>query len=371
MSLVAIDGSLLVPIGPGFLSPQSTPSNSFITLDATNEACIFIGHVVTSDEGSHTIDTSGSSKLEWATSAVTFANAGTTIKVGLAAVLTTVGPPARAVHVSDVITFDVSGTITGGGGITANAMQSHVPDTGSKTIAHGDLVAFAVQMTARGGVDSVTVLGSITQSSTQRPTCTSFTGAAYATQVILPNVVITFSDGAVGYFHASDILTATTTRLWSSGDATKEYGQLYKLPWPMKVYGLWGWVSPAADFDVILYSDPLGTPVASRTVSIDANIVSTSGGRKFAVLFSSPYAAGADQNIAAVFKPGALNISVYYKTIGAAGHRVADPWGGDGYGVSRASGAFANANASLDHYYIGLIAGAFEHGVQPSYALGI
>jgi hypothetical protein len=50
---------------------------------------------------------------------------------------------------------------------------------------------------------------------------------------------------------------------------------------------------------------------------------------------------------------------------------VADTWGVDGYGISRASGAFSNANSSLDHYYIGLIIGAFDDGAGAGAAGGI
>ena len=87
--------------------------------------------------------------------------------------------------------------------------------------------------------------------------------------------------------------------------------------------------------------------------------------------FRVRYILSAETEIAAVFKPGASNIEAYYKTLHSATHRIADAWGTDGYGISRAAGAFANDNSSLDHYYIGLIVGAFEHGVWPTYGMGI
>lgn len=374
MSLVTIDGSLMVPIGPGWNAIQTVPSNvSTVTLDAANEACIMIGHIITSDGASHTIDTTGSSSLGWRTGAVTFANAGTTVKVGLAALDTATGPPGRAVNVADVITFDVSKSMTGGGGgVTANAWQSHVPDAGSKTIANGDLVAFCIQMTARGGADSI--LNNLCQAEVTllRPTITGFFGGAYGAQLAIPNAVITFSDGALGYFHGSEVFSATSTRTYNSGSATKEYGQLYKLPWPVKVCGLFGWVDPDNDFDFVLYSDPLGgSPVAEKTVSVDASTVAVATGRRFMVTFAAPYQARAQQPLGVVLKPGASNISTYYRTLASATHRIADPWGTSGYGISRASGAFADANSSLDHYYVGLLVSAFEHGVHPQYLMGM
>jgi hypothetical protein len=360
MALVSFPGSPLALIGPG-LHRALLPGLTSVTMDAANESVALIGRVATSDEASHTIDTTGSSSLGFRTGAVTFANAGTTLKVGIAAVDAGAGPPARAANAADVITFDVNAAPVGGSGtITANAWHTIVPTAGTKTVAHGDMVAFAVQMTARGGADSVVFSNSTADNSLHRPVVTSFTGGAYAPSGSVPNAIITFSDGALGYFYAGEVFSAISTRTWNSGGATTEYGQLYQLPFPTKVYGLWGFVDPDADTDVVLYSDPLGTPVAEKTISIDSNIVTTATGRKFYELFSSPYTTAANQLIASVFKPGGSNISAYYRTMASATHRVADQGGTTGYGISRASGAFANANSSLDHYYIGLIVGAFD-----------
>jgi hypothetical protein len=161
MTLTNIPGGMLVPYGPGF-NTANLPSvlATAAILDSANEAMIMIGYVVTSDGGSHTIDTTGSSSLQWLTgSSVGFTQAGTTVKVGLAAVDTATGPPPRAVNVSDVITFDVSRSMTGGGGgiAGANTWQTHVPTSGTKTVANGDFIAFAIQMTAWATADSIRV----------------------------------------------------------------------------------------------------------------------------------------------------------------------------------------------------------------------
>src|SRR5262245_6556067 len=100
MSLVAADGTPLVIVGGcGRNGTQSLANLSGIVLDAALEAAVFIGNIYTDDGGSHTIDTTGSSSLGWMAASVTFANAGTSVSVGLAAVDTGTGPPARAVNV--------------------------------------------------------------------------------------------------------------------------------------------------------------------------------------------------------------------------------------------------------------------------------
>lgn len=118
MSLVSLPGGFSVSVGIGMYNVRNnTPIQlNNVTMDAANEAIIAIGHMATSDKGSHTINTTGSSSIGWRSGAVTFANAGTTVKVGIAPVDTTNGPPGRASHVTDVIAFDVSADFTGGGG---------------------------------------------------------------------------------------------------------------------------------------------------------------------------------------------------------------------------------------------------------------
>lgn len=361
MALANLDGNFLIPIG---INPFINLNTATVLIDAVNEAAIFIGQIITADGGSHTIDTTGSSSLGWLTGNVTFASGTTVVKVGLAAVDLTVGPPARAVNASNVITFDVSKSLTGGaGGITANAWQTHVPDTGSKTIANGDFVAFAVQMTARGGTDAVSPGYNNLDVAHHRPTVTAYQAAAYAAQAGLPNLIITFADGVLGFFAGSQIYSARNTLSFNSASVQKEYGQLFQLPFPVKITGIYVWTSPDGDLDLVLYSNPLVTPVAEKTVRIDVNAVASVIPQKYSALFSSPYSAAADQLIVVAIKPATTtSIDINYKTIANAAHRIADPWGTRGYGVRRASGAFSNINSSLDHHFIGLLVGAFDAG---------
>jgi len=365
MSLVALDGTPLVMVGMAGRQGNaalSAMSNTF--LDAAKEACIMIGQVFTADGGSHTIDTTGSSNLQWRSAAVTFANAGTTVKVGLAAVDTATGPPGRAVNVTDVITFDVSKSHTGGGGgITADAWQTNVPDAGTKTVANGDILAFAVQMTAVAGGDSVNVSTlSIATGVGIMPFVANYTGGSYAAPTTVPNALITFSDGTLGWFYGASVISTITAQTWNSGSGTKEYGNYLSLPVPVKVYGIIANCNVAGNTDFILYSDPLGTPVAEKTVSVDLNVIGASAAdRWLPLLFASPYSATASQPLAAIIKPtSATTISSPYITMNASAHQNAWTGGTNVYAVNRASGAFAAQNSNKDRFTVGLLVGAFD-----------
>jgi hypothetical protein len=368
VSLVAFDGTPLVIVGGALRNGAPSLANaSSATMDAANEAAILYGRIVTSDGGSHTIDTTGSSALSWRTGSVTFANAGTTFKVGLAPLDAGVGPPARASNASDVISFDVSRSLTGGGGgITANAWQTHVPDSGSKVVANGDFLAFCVQMTARGGVDSISMSNSPTIAlGCVSPGVTTFTGGAYADNSRLPNAIITFSDGAFGYFLGGFLFTTThNLQTWNSSSAQKEYGNYFRMPVPAKIYGIVASLQVTENTDIILYSDPLGTPVAEKTVSLDVNAVGTAQVNTWCCLpFASPYITTASQPVAGIMKPlSTTDIIANYLQLNDAAHQAAHPLGTNCYAISRATGSFAAQNASKDRYALGLLVAAFDDG---------
>jgi hypothetical protein len=196
----------------------------------------------------------------------------------------------------------------------------------------------------------------------QQPSVTFF-GGTYLSQTMAPNAIITFSDGALGWLYASEVINTIQTRTWNSGSTTKEYGQLYKFPFPVRVMGIWCIIDPDADCDLVLYSDPLGTPVAERTVSLDANTASAGSQRRLYVPFTSAYDVPANTAFGVVYKPTTTtNISTNYKILNSAAHRVVDVYGTEGYAISRASGAFANVNSSLEHHYIGPMIGGFDAG---------
>jgi hypothetical protein len=138
--------------------------------------------------------------------------------------------------------------------------------------------------------------------------------------------------------------------------------------------GAYGWALTGAtvDSEVHFYFDPLGTPASQRSISLDGNTLAGGAGRMWVAPFASELSIPAATPFVLAHKATtANNISTYYKTLASAADLVADPWGTNGYGVSRASGAFADANSSLDHYLIGLITLGGENGVYADWGVGL
>lgn len=371
MTLTALGGMNVVRVGGAHR--QGTPSLAALAAtlcDAAKEACIMFGQMYWADGASHTVDTTGSSKFEWRTGAVTFANSSTRVKVGLAVLDTTTGPPARAANATDVITFDVSTTHVGNSGtITANAWQSNTPDSGTKTIAHGGFCAFAVQLTVLGGVDlvNVTTEGDVSTAPAV-PGVTSYTGGTYANTSRLPNCIVTSSDGVQGVFYGGFVASVgSTTQTWNSGSGQVEYGNFFQFPVPTTVYGIFAGVNVSNDCDLVLYSAPTGTPSPMATVSVDANaIAGAAAGGDTVVMFTTPQQLAANTLYFASVKPGASNVGLNFKTYNAAADQAADFLGTNCYAGSRATGggAFAAQNSSKDRFAIGLLVGAFDNGLS-------
>jgi hypothetical protein len=346
-------------------------------LGTANYYTAAIGHIYTEDGAPHTIDTSGSSSLGWLAGTSIFANAGTIFRVGLASgVDTTAGPPARPATSGGLVTYDVYRQMVGGSGdIVSGAWNENVPTSGSKTIANGDLVAFVLQMIAKGGSSDIAqfsgmapVAGSGTTPS--RPTVGSVTASAGLNQ-FYPNCAITFSDGTKGYFVGGFVYSIPRTILtWNNTSTPKEYGNYIQAPFACSIHGIAVGMGIAADVDLVLYSDPLGTPVAERTISVDANAVSSATVVDGYYLFSQPFLARANQPLAVIMKPGATSVTTHYLTV-PVGHQKAHSLGASAYGVNRDTGSFAAQNSSRDRFGIGAIIAAVPHHARPSLALGI
>lgn len=208
-----------------------------------------------------------------------------------------------------------------------------------------------------------------------RPTVSSF-GGSYLSSSAVPNGVIIFNDGVVGSFFGGVVFSSVTAQAFQSGSNPNERGQLFLLPFPVRIFGCYGWMAQATsgNVDLVLYSDPLGSPVAQMTSRIDQHTISGTVVNRFNEMFASTYDVPANTPFAVVAKPAAAaNVTAYFKTLDSQALSVVDVWGTAGYGVTRngGSGAFTQQNSGKDHYFLGLIASAFQNPASPLQGVGI
>jgi hypothetical protein len=216
--------------------------------------------------------------IQYRTGSVTFANGATTVDIGIQGVATGSGPITRPDG-----TFSVKTTLTGGGGgISNNAWNTATMNSGTVSLAHGDFISVVFDMTARGGADTIAIstgVGKGAVGTPNIPTTNVFTAGAWQTSVTagagrVPNVVIVFDDGTLGWIDFTmPISIAANSSLESFQDSTNpdERGVIFQVPWDCKIDALWmyGGVTDAnSDFSLKLYSDPTGTPSALATIAV-------------------------------------------------------------------------------------------------------
>ena len=373
MALVGPCGVPVIQVGfPARSGHLSLANVSAFTADANTEAAHMIGQIATSDGLPHTIDTSGSSSIGWRAQGATWANAATRAVVGIAAVDLATGPPGRAVNTAGVVNFTVSRTLANAGELAGAGYgwQEHAPDTGSMTISPGDLVAIAVQMTVRGGTDALNV-GMISQVSPYLgiPSVTQFTGSFGGTGGI-PIAAITFRDGARGYVIGGLVQNGNiTTVLYNSGSSPREYGQTFRLPYPARIAGAVSLYTPSGDVDIILYTDPFGTPVAQRTLRVAAAAAYVAAGSTFYHLFASPFDVMANQEFSIIVRPASASSITLYG-IPLANNIHNEFFGaGPGVSISRTTGAFTGSG--LTRQGLGVLISALNHPARSSYVLGL
>jgi hypothetical protein len=331
-----------VLVGPFQGLPEATHTTSGLgALDSAADILAYIGYVhLTSGPGTSKTLSSSGGKIHYRTVAVTFANAGTTIRVGLQDVASTGLPDT---------TFDVHDDLVGATDtITANAINTAVMSSGTKTVAHGDLIAVVFHATSRAGADTVTIARS--SSSGGQPYCT-LNGSRTASP---PIVTIEFDDGTMGWFGMSSYVYLTeNSAAMNTASTPDEAALIFQVPVPCSAVGLVAKLANVAnsdDFEMILYSDPLGTPVAQRTLAQDMD--QAAGSVYYDRPFVTAYALLANTDYAIAMRPTTANTLSYQRLNFGSGNsalRKPTPLGTNWYLATRSdqTGAFGSADTTI------------------------
>ena len=258
--------NLKLPIVPDLMA-----SNTTGTVDAANESVAIVGQVRLPDPsgGAKVISAAGGGGIYWRTGAITFANGGTTLRVGIMDV-------DLATGFGDT-TFDVYADLVGGTDtITATSMMLTPMEVGTKTLAHGDLIDIQLLMTARAGADSVTPGlngGSVSTVATARNfpyLVTNNSAKGTAAQLV---AYIRFDDGTIGWIEGVSLPHATLTSVaFNSGSTPDEYCATFTPSFRFQIAGVSLPIASVAagdNYEMVVYRDPLGTPAVLVTDVVD------------------------------------------------------------------------------------------------------
>jgi hypothetical protein len=374
MSLVDLVGTgLWIPTLPhGYTNTGVLTANDALTLDADAEEGQLIGNVHIDGGGTKTFGTSGSS-LSWLPGgSITFA-VNSTLRVGVkksATIDTANGPAARATI--GTAAFDVYKDLVGGTDtITSTTWRTDAMASGTPfSVANGDPMALCWQLTTTAGTPNVKIRQGLTTSAMLFPASTLVTsGPTYTAQSHVPNCIITFDDGTLGWLTPSIAFSVADSASGSIGN-TNIHGNVFQVPFPCKIDALaatFTSTTSAADFALDLYSTPLGTPALVEGLTHDANIMSVSNSarlivREFAtahtLAMNTDYAIGVRQTTATA-------VNVQQRDVNTATHFKTAGMGAECYAaISTAGATFAQQNSGKRRYSVYARISALDDGVS-------
>jgi hypothetical protein len=318
-------------------SYQTSTTNGIVTnafaMDAAAEKVAFIGTVYIDGRpaGAKTIS-SGGGKIHFLPGTATFADTTgtpTTIRVGIQDLDDTTGGSGAGVGAAVDGTFDVyDDLVAGTDTITTSTWKTVTMSSGTKDITHGQKIAVVFDMTSRGAgaTDTVQVTGVAIQVANAGWPQVQHNTASWVRQNSLPICIIEFDDGTLGTIEGGLPISAITGQSFASNSTPDEYGLIFQLPFESTAISLWMIAKPttnAANGELILYSDPLGTPVAEATISLDANNFQLSDGVRFGE-WTIPTAVtlAANTDYAVAFRPTTTtNVSLTLFTLPDANYR--------------------------------------------------
>jgi hypothetical protein len=343
--------------------PIANPLPSTLVIDATGESAFLVGYIrLSSGAGTTKTLSSAGGKIHFKLGTTTFANGATNLRIGVQDASATTGLEDGTF---DAYIDAVPGVVT----LTSSIVNAVSIATGSKDITHGDLIAVGLEFTARAGADSLQIGLAGTGNNWGYPHASTDTGAGPTVRNSAIQIAIEFDDGTIGWFGSVTPNTFDFSLAFNSGSTPDEYGLIYQFPFPTKISGYGIWLTDIAttdDFELILYSDPLGTPVAVNTYTVDASSVLSALPLYFDVTMTSLYTLAANTPILLAVRPTtANNITLTRIALGSGGANLRKmfPCGTDHatYSRSNQSGAFGSAD-DVNLLASWLWLGAFDDG---------
>lgn len=300
-------GSLLIDPRIGAPVPAGTGSPVGATvINAAGESQAGIGYLILEGgavNGAKTISAAGGGKIHWAVTTSAFTDAGTTVRVGLQDV--------DATGLEDG-NFDVYADVVGGGSDIQAAgpeVVTTVMSNGSKTLNHGDKIAFVVDLQSVGASDSLTLATAPNLRLIPYRTQDTGAGPGKTTTSGAPLFVIQFDDGTLGWFITGYPIAQSLVSI--GADTTPdEAGLLFSLPVSCEANMLHIPLSGTAStdtFNVVIYKDPLGTNTVLQTITVDPNHLGSATFGGTISLPISPLKISANRQYGVVIKPTSSN----------------------------------------------------------------
>lgn len=268
MAMTALNAPFLYDAWGGYVTTTGS------TMNAVGESNFIVGRVYfPAQTGTKTISAAGGGRICFNTAAgIVWASGSTNVRVGIQDVANT----GIEDGTFDVYVDLVPGTET----IANNTLYNFAMESGTKTLTYGQEIAVGATMTARGGTDVFSLDRVVRPIPLSYPYDTHL--GSKSTNV--PCFLLIFDDGTYGWILTAPLLWDTadgnTTIAFNSGSSPDEYAGTFSPTIPARLIAIGAQVESIASadsYEVILYSDPLGTPSVIETITPDPDMLAGGG----------------------------------------------------------------------------------------------
>jgi hypothetical protein len=354
MALQTIPGRGLYLPDP-FLT-LGAPSFSTATLDATSKKVAFCGRVWFPGR----TGTKDVTRVGFRFGTVT-KTGGSGLTVSLQDVLLSTGPPIQPDETQDQTVAIANGDAS----FASNTWIRTGALSANRTITYGDLLSVVIEFDGSGrlGSDSVNISTPGLPIYNYSQGVMLLKNVSWASQNILANVVLEFTDGTWGTLEGGLPVSGINTHTINSGTGTAdEYAMEFSLPFPFKVDELFATIAPAggsSDFELLLYD---GT-TAMATVAVDGNTLVSAGRTLFVPIPETTCTANTVYRVA-VRPTTTNNVTVYSLDVADANHFTCHGFGTPGRYTTRLDQGSWAAATTTRRLMAGVRLSALDDGVS-------
>jgi hypothetical protein len=217
------------------------------------------------------------------------------------------GDPSGTLWAANTNATVVSASLTSNTWITSPAL------TADASVTKGDL--FAAALVPAGTPNWVlSQYNTGVSASTRLPYSTAYNGS-WSKQTALSVVAVEYSDGSFAEIPNVFPISAINAHTYSSSSTPDEYSLRFTLPFTARLAGVWGFIDPDNDFDLVIYDGT--TPVSTK--SFDKDIRQGTGPGMHYLRLTSPVTLTASTVYRASIKPTTTSsLTIYSMDVSSA-----------------------------------------------------
>jgi hypothetical protein len=296
------------------MTMNNTPFFTSMVIDATGEKVAYCGRAYFAAR----TGTKDISKVGIRFGAVTKAG-GSGLTISLQNVSTAAGPPMQPDETQDQTVAVANANAS----FVANTWLQTAALSANRTVTYGDQLCVVIEYDGSGrqGADTVAITG-LAANRAMHFAVSALKTASWADGVVIPNVILEYSDGSFGTLYGGFPVSAVSSVAYNTGSSPDEYALAMTFPGAVGIEaggGIFGPANATSDAELITYEGT--SAVSNGTLTLLAEHAFVASERYGVGLFAALLSLTADTTYYLALKPTSVNsVTIHYFDVAAAGH---------------------------------------------------